>query len=173
MVKYILFILGIIAVFLVVRKIKEGFQNTAVNLYFDLNTSNVPQFIKSSDPRVTYVPFNSTLDISKKVGIAQISINPSLGPLKGFSAQGNIQNKWTTVSVDTGATGIRLTQTAGLATKVVHNNNYTRPMQAATEMKLPQALTNISISGLQLSNFGAVVSDANNGNAKILITLTF
>jgi len=174
MLKYVLVVLGVVLVFLVVRKINEGFQTgTTVNLYFGVdNPLKGPNFISSSDPRVTYV--------SSSIGTATIKIDSSLGPLKGFSGQGWSQAaKWiplTGTRLDYANNALHITQPFGSGMRILHNSNYTRPMLSSTvEMKLPQAVTQITLNELDTATFalGTNAGDPANKGAKIWITLNF
>jgi len=175
MLKYILVILGVVFVYLVVTKIKEGFQQgTTVTLYFgNDNPAKGPNFISSSDPRVKYV--------SSAVASANISIDPSLGPLKSFSGSGwSDANKWIPVTgakLDNAINALNIKQQQTSGTRLLRNPTYTKPMLAATkEVKLPQQVSNITIGGLDTATFALGKKpggDTNNRNAKILVSLTF
>jgi len=174
MLKYVLFFVGIVVVFLVVRKIEEGFQTaTTVSLYFTVDAMNKPTLVKSTDPRVSYVS-------SAVGGTAVISIDPSLGTLKGFNGKGWSQaGIWIplpSAKLDMATNALNLKQPFGSTTRYLHNQTYSRPMLSSTaEVKLPQALTNITLGGLDTATFalGTNSGDMANNGAKILVTLNF
>jgi len=173
MLKYVLFFVGIVVIFLVVRKIQEGFQTvTTVNLYFTIDATNKPTLVKSTDPRVKYV--------SSAITSAVISIDPSLGPLNSFNGSGWSQaGRWiplTGSKLDYSTNALNIKEPNGSGTRYLHNPAYNRPMlTTGVEVKLPQTVTNITLGGLSTATFGLGTNagDTANNNAKILVTLNF
>jgi hypothetical protein len=172
--KYLLFILGIIVVFLVVRKIEEGFQSlTTVSLYFTVDSMNKPTLVKSSNPGVKYVS-------SANGGTVVLSINSSLGPLNGFNGKGwsqaNTYVSLPSAKLDMATNALNVKQPVGSSTKYLHNPTYSRPMLSSTaEVKLPQQVSTIILGGLDTATFGLGTNpgDQMNNGAKILVTLNF
>ena len=177
MLKYLLFFVGVVVVFLVVRNIEEGFQTrTNVDLYFNVdNPLKGPTFIKSSDPRVKYVS-------SGKGGTAVVSIDKSLGTLKSFNGKGWSQaNRWIPLPparLDFANNALNIKQPFGSGTRFLHNPTYkNRMLSSNVEVKLPQQVSNIILGGLDTATFGLGTNigaqiDVNK-EAKILVTLTF
>jgi len=186
MLKYLLFFVGVVVVFLVVRKIEEGFQTrTIVDLYFNVDTPlKGPTFIKSSDPRVKYVS-------SGNGGTVVLNVDPTLGQLQGFNGAGWSQaNIWIPLAptdpntklpltggkLDYSTSALYLKQPYGSGTRYLHNKVYNRNMlPTGAEVKLPQSVTNIILGGFDTSTFGlgANSGDMANENAKIKIMLYF
>ena len=187
MLKYVLFFVGVVVVFLVVRKIEEGFQTrTNVDLYFKLdNPLKGPTFIKSSDPRVKYVS-------SGNGGTVVLNVNPTLGMLKGFNGSGWSQaNKWIPLAptdpktqlpligtkLDSSTNGLYLNQPYGSRTRYLHNTVYNKQITLTSnvEVKLPQVVTDITLGGLTTATFslGTNSGDPANNSAKIKIMLYF
>jgi hypothetical protein len=173
--KYILFFAGLVVVFLVVRKIEEGFQTgTLVELYFNVdNATRGPTFIKSTDSRVKYVS-------SAIGGTVVLNIDPSLESLQNFNGSGWSQaNKWVNLPVarlDNATNALRITTPTTNGNKLLHNPTYNRTMLSSTvEVKLPQAVTNITLAGIDTATFGLGTNagDPANNYAKIKIMLYF
>ena len=175
MLKYVVVILAVVFVYLVVTKIDEGFQTgTTVDLYFgNDNPAKGPNFIGSSDPRVKYV--------SSAVASANVSIDPSLGTLKSFSGAGwSDAGKWIPVvgaKLDNAINALNIKQPQASGTRLLRNPTYAKPMLAATkEVKLPQQVGAITLGGLDTATFALGKKPGGspaNGNAKILVRLTF
>ena len=185
MLKYLLFFVGVVVVFLVVRKIEEGFQTpNVVSLYFTIDSMNKLTFVKSSDTRVKYVS-------SAIGGTLVLNVDPSLGQLQGFNGAGWSQaNTWIPLAptdpntklpltggkLDYSTSALYLKQPYGSGTRYLHNKVYNRNMlPTGAEVKLPQSVTNIILGGFDTSTFGlgANSGDMANENAKIKIMLYF
>ena len=156
MVKYVLFFAGAVLVFLLFRKMNEGFQTAPyVDLYFLINNATAgPKLIKTSDARVNVV--------STGVGTANITIASTLGTLKSFTGKG-----WSPAGTWVGLPASKI-DVAGLQIKTdkgipLYNQGYRGGVEKNPTMKnnyLPQALTNLSIIGLQAGDFGTTTTSA-------------
>lgn len=156
MIKYILFFLALVLLFFLFRKMNEGFQTAPhVDLYFSLkNATAGPTLIKSTDNRVNVV--------STAVGTAKITIAPGLGTLKQFTGKGwSPAGKWVDLpasKIDAG--GLQIKTDKGLP---LYNTNYRGGATKNATMKnnfLPQAVTNITLVGLQAADFGTSTTSA-------------
>ena len=146
-----------------------------VNLYFGINTANIPILISSSAPGIT-------LTSSNEDGVVGLSIPPNLGALQNYTAFGwATTTLWhainATTKLDRGS-GSLFIMSGG---KTLHTPAYKASVQATstTEARLPQVVSQIQIYSVLGATLGVVgdgdssIKDAQGNKAKILIQLTF